>query len=89
MPAYDMNLEVEIRNIIYDDYGVGHQNIDSEEIYDKLVAKGINPPELAMADVFDSLKKRGLIKGPAKMNRDAAHKHGAYSIMWVSRKIAV
>lgn len=89
MPAYDMNLEVEIRNIIYDDYGVGHQNIDSEVIYDKLVAKGINPPELAMADVFDSLKKRGLIKGPAKMNGDAAHKHGAYSIMWVSRKIAV
>ena len=89
MADYDTNLEVAIRTIIYDDYGVGHQNIDSEEIYNELVERGINPPELAMADVFDSLKKRGLIRGPAKMNREAAHKHGAYSIMWVSRKIAV
>lgn len=83
------DLETEIRNIIYNDYGVGDQNIDSEEIYDKLVAKGIDPPKNAMGDVFDSLKKRGLIKGPAGLNSDAAQKHGAYSIMWVDRHIAV
>ena len=83
------DLETEIRDILYNDYGVGDQNIDSAEIYDKLVAKGIDPPENAMADVFDSLKKRGLIKGPAKLNSEAARKHGAYDIMWVSRKIAI
>jgi hypothetical protein len=46
------DLETEIRNIIYNDYGVGDQNIDSEEIYDKLVAKGIDPPKNAIGDVF-------------------------------------
>jgi hypothetical protein len=83
------DLETEIRNIIYNDYGVGNQNIDSEEIYNKLVARGIDPPRDAMADVFDSLKRRGLIKGAARLNSDAAHKHGAYSIMWVDRHVAV
>ena len=84
-----MNTELErkIRDIIRNDYGFGNQNIDSEEIYDKLIAVGEVVPELAMADIFDKLKKDGLIKGPARLNRDAAHKHGAYSIMWVSRYI--
>ena len=41
----DIDLETEIRKIIYDDYGVGHQNIESKEIYDKLVARGIDVPE--------------------------------------------
>lgn len=85
----EVNLETEIRNILYSDYGTGNQSIDSADVYDKLVAKGINPPEMAMADVFDSLKKRGLIKGPAFHNREAAHKHGAYAIMWISRYIAI
>jgi hypothetical protein len=83
------DLETEIRNIIYNDYGVGNQNIDSKEIYDKLIAKGIDPSKNAMADVFDSLKRRGLIRGPAYLNSEAAQQHGAYSIMWVDRHIAV
>jgi hypothetical protein len=65
----DSNLEAEIRTIIYDDYGVGHQNIDSEEIYNKLIERGFEVPECAMGQIFDSLKKRGLIKGIRKMNR--------------------
>ncbi|HYJ89513.1 MAG TPA: hypothetical protein VEW46_25855 [Pyrinomonadaceae bacterium] len=85
----DVELETEIRKIIYDDYGVGHQNIDSKEIYDKLVARGIDVRENSMGEVFDSLKKRGLIRGAARLNSDEARKHGAYSIMWVGRHIAV
>jgi hypothetical protein len=85
----DSNLEAEIRTIIYDDYGVGHQNIDSEEIYNKLIERGFEVPECAMGQIFDSLKKRGLIKGIGKMNREEARRHGAYSIMWVGRHIAV
>lgn len=85
--AMNTELERKIRNIIKNDYGFGNQNIGSEEIYDKLIAAGEEVPELAMAEVFDKLKKEGLIRGPAYMNRDAAHKHGAYSIMWVSRYI--
>jgi len=85
----DANLEAEIRRIIYDDYGVGNQNIDSEEIYEKLVTRGIDVPEKAMGEVFDSLKKRGLIRGVSRMDREAAYKHGAWSIMWVGRHIAI
>jgi len=43
----DVSLEAEIRTIIYDDYGVGHQNIESREIYDKLIRKGVDVPECA------------------------------------------
>jgi hypothetical protein len=83
------NLETQIRTIIYDDYGVGHQNIDSSEIYDKLIQRGIDIPENAMGEVFDSLKRRGLIRGIGKMNREEALRHGAYSITWVGRHIPV
>jgi hypothetical protein len=84
-----MNFELErkIRNIIKNNYGFGNQSIASEEIYDKLVAAGEEVPELAMYEIFRKLKKEGLVRGPGYMNRDAAHKHGAFSIMWVSRYI--
>jgi hypothetical protein len=85
----DTNFEAEIRQIIYDDYGVGNQNIDSEEIYDKLVQRGIDVPECAMGEVFDSLKTRGLIRGIGRLNREEARRHGAWSIMWVGRHIAI
>ena len=85
----DVNLEAEIRTIIYDDYGVGHQNIESREIYDKLIQKRIDVPECAMGAIFDSLKKRGLIRGVGKMNREEARRHGHWSIMWVDRHIAI
>ncbi len=85
----DANLEAEIRTIIYDDYGVGNQNIESRQIYDKLIQKGIDVPECAMGEIFDSLKKRGLIRGVGKMNREEARLHGHWSIMWVDRHIAI
>ncbi len=80
-------LEEKIREIIRNDYGFGDQNIDSEEIYNKLTQSGQEVLELAMCDIFDKLKKDGLIKGPRALNREEVHKHGAYSIMWVSRYI--
>lgn len=85
----DVNLEAEIRTIIYDDYGVGHQNIESREIYDKLIQKRIDVPECAMGEIFDSLKKRGLIRGVGKMNREEARRHGHWSVMWVDRHVAI
>ncbi len=81
------HLEELIRTIIRDEYGFGDQNIDSEEIYDKLIQAGQEVPELAMADILKKLKENGLIKGAFYTNREAAHKHGAASIMWVSRYI--
>ena len=84
-----MNFELErkIRDIIKNDYGLGNQNIESEEIYDKLIQAGVEVPDMAMCNVLDKLRKEGLIKGPRYHNRDAVHKHGAYAIMWVSRYI--
>lgn len=85
----DVDLEGEIRTIIYDDYGIGDQNIESREIYDRLIGKGIDVPEGAMGEIFASLKKRGLIRGIGKMNREEALRHGHWSIMWVDRHIAI
>ena len=83
------DLETEIRNTIYDEYGVGHQNIDSKEIYDKLIAKGIDVPERAMGRIIKSLHDKGLIKAHGRFDSDAARRDGAYDIMWVGRHIAV
>ncbi|MCA1576983.1 MAG: hypothetical protein LC794_06420 [Acidobacteria bacterium] len=85
----DATLEAEIRRIIYNDYGVGNQNIDSEEIYNKLIQRGIDVPRNAMGDIFSSLRKRGLIRGIGKMDSSKAPVHGFWSIMWVDRHIAV
>lgn len=83
----DVELERKVRSIIKNDYGFWHQNIGSEEIYNKLIQRGVEVPELAMYEIFEKLHNEGLIKGPRYMNRDAAHKHGACTITWVSRYI--
>lgn len=83
------SLEAKIREIIYNDYGVGNQNIESKEIYDKLVERGVSVPENSMSEVFRSLHKQGLIKGLGKMNRDEVRVHGRWLITWVSRYIAL
>ncbi len=80
-------LEDKIREIIRNNYGFKDQNIESEEIYNKLIQQGVEVPELAMDEIFNKLRKDKLIKGRARLNRDARHKHGATAIMWVSRYI--
>jgi hypothetical protein len=83
----DVDLERTIRSILKNDYGFGDRNIESKDIYDKLIAASVTVPELAMADVFDKLKSEGIIRGRGRLNRDAVRQHGAYSILWVSRYV--
>lgn len=87
MMNINLDLERKIRSLIKNDYGFGNQNLRSEDIYDKLIQAGVEVPDMAMCGVLDKLRKEGLIKGSRYHNRDAVHKHGAYSIMWVSRYI--
>jgi hypothetical protein len=59
-------LEARIREILYDDYGRGDHYIESSEIYDKLIKRGITVPENAISEVLSSLHKQGLIKAGVK-----------------------
>jgi len=85
----DTSLEAKIRDILYTEYGVGDQYIASKEIYDKLIERGIDVPENAMADVFDSLHRSGFIKGRGKQNSEEVRRHGHWRITWVSRYTAL
>jgi hypothetical protein len=82
-----IELERRIRDIIKNDYGFGNQTIGSEEIYNRLIQARAEVPSMAMCKVLDKLRKEGLIKGARYHNSEAVQKHGAYSIMWVSRYI--
>lgn len=83
----DRHLEEKVREIIKDEYGFGDQNIESEDIYNKLIQIGETVPDFALDEIFHHLKNQGLIKGPFRMNSEAVRKHGAIPIMWVSRYI--
>jgi hypothetical protein len=87
MKQMNVELERRIRDIIKNDFGFGNQNIGSREIYDRLIEAGVEVPNMAMCTVLDKLRNEGLIKGPRYHNSEAVQKHGAYSIMWVSRYI--
>lgn len=85
----ERSLEAEIRDVLYNDFGVGHRYIASKDVYDKLVERGVTVPEHSMSEVFKSLRRQGLIKGRGKLNSDEVRKHGHWAITYVSRYIAL
>ena len=83
----DTDLEQKVRDIIKDEYGFGEQNIESKEIYDKVILSGEVVPELAMDDIFFKLEQDGIIRGIGRLSRDEIRQHGAFKITWVSRYV--
>jgi hypothetical protein len=83
----DIDLERKVRNIIKNEYGFGDQNIESKEIYDKLIEASEVVPEMALDDIFYKLGQDELIGGIARLSGDGIRQHGAYKIIWVSRYI--
>ncbi len=81
------DFEMTLRAIIRNEYGHGNQNISSAELFERLVQKGVSVPEVAMAEILEKLHKQVLTKGAFVLDREEARKHGACSIMWVSRYI--
>jgi repressor of nif and glnA expression len=52
--------------------------ISSQDVYDQLIARGMQIPEGAMRQTLDSLRQRGLISGEPVVDRDDVKTNGAY-----------
>jgi len=63
------------------------RELDSEEIYHDLIARGIHVPEGDMSEVLDQFRKAGIIGGPGYMNSDANKQHGAMVITSVDQQL--
>ena len=63
------------------------RELDSEEIYNDLIARGVQVPEGDMSEVLDQFKKAGIIGGPGYMNSDAHKQHGGMVITSVDRQL--
>ena len=57
--------------------------LNSETIYNRLVAEGETVPEGVMDDVLSRLRERGLIRGILPLDREAMRRHGAVEISYV------
>jgi hypothetical protein len=81
----EFTLHEAIKQILREERDADAPLISSEDIYDKLVAQGIEPAPQSMAKFYETLKRKHLIRGIGKHNREAVAKHGAFEISWVSR----
>lgn len=73
----DNSLFLKVKNIIRNDTGLGEVRIGVGDIYDKLIAAGVEVPELAIAEILERLAKEKLIEVERQGN-------DAYIITWVS-----
>lgn len=51
--------------------------VDSKDVYARLIEKGVDVPEGAMNEAFESLRADGLIRGPGYFDREGILLHGA------------
>ena len=83
----DKALLKKIKNIVRNETGLGRESISTSDIYDKLVAAGVEVPDQAMTEILTQLEKERLITTVANDTRDGEEKHGACRINWVSRDL--
>ncbi len=68
--------------IIYDEWREGSGIVKSKDVYQRLNAEGIYPPDGAMDSLLRSLEDRGLVNAAKMLGRDAISQHGN---MWITR----
>jgi hypothetical protein len=78
------NLAKEVAEMIVHKWNPQTHDLDSEQVYEGLVAKGVAVPEKDMHEILDTFKNAGLIGGPGYMNSDAVKEHGAMVITSVN-----
>jgi hypothetical protein len=61
----------------------GQRQIESEAVYQQLVAAGEAIPEGAMRQVFEELFAQGVLGGTLWEDVEAAQAHGGASITWL------
>ncbi len=82
---WEKNLEQLVIKTISDIWSQSNGLLDSKDVYQRLIDSDVDVPENALTNIFNNLEKDGMIKISIKFhNREAAKKHGAIVINWVS-----
>jgi hypothetical protein len=68
--------------IIYDEWEKGSGIVKTKDVYQRLNAEGIYPPDWAMESLLKSLEGEGVIRAAKMLGRDAIAQHGN---MWITR----
>jgi len=61
--------------------------LDSQDVYEELIAKGVEVPEGDMNVILDNFKKAGVINGPGYINSTAVRQHGAMRITSINLQL--
>jgi len=70
--------------IICEEWTKGIGVVKSREVYERLTAEGINPPQGAMDAFLISLEQQGLINAARMLGEAAIAEHGNLAITYVS-----
>lgn len=57
--------------------------LESETVYERLIAEGETVPDRAMEELLEGLHESGLITAPGTFGREEIEKHGNRHITWV------
>jgi len=81
-----MNQELakSVADVIRDKWDPNTGTLSSEEIYQELIARGVQVPEGDMKEIFDTFIKAGIVGGPRPIDRDAFTQHGSIVITSVN-----
>lgn len=77
-----MNKELakSVADVIRDKWHSATGGFSSEDIYQELIARGVQVPEGDMKEIFDTFINAGIVGGPRPINRDAFTQHGSIVI---------
>jgi len=61
--------------------------LDSKDVYEELIANGVDVLDWNMGEILENFKKAGIINGPGYMNSTAARQHGGMVITMVNLEL--
>ena len=61
-------------------WNLKHNRLDSKDVYEELIANGVDVPENDMYEIWEAFQKAGVISGQGYMNSSANKQHGSMAI---------
>jgi hypothetical protein len=77
-------LATAMKEVIRDKWNPKTHNLNSKEVYEELIARGVEVPPGDMNEIIGEFKKAGIITGPGYMDSTGVQQHGATVIARVN-----
>jgi hypothetical protein len=76
----NIQLAKAMAKVIRDKWNPKTHQLDSKEVYEELIARGVEVPEGDMSEILEDFKKAEVIRGSGYMNSAGVKQHGAIVI---------